>query len=72
MNQVLDIKDSKSKQVVAKLHLKEFNIEHRPQFIEYLRGGVELNLITAIDFTGSNGIVTSPSSLHYLNRNNPD
>ena len=33
---------------------------------EYIRMGLNLNLSIAVDFTGSNGIQKSPSSLHYL------
>ena len=35
-------------------------------FIDYLRGGMQINLWVAIDFTGSNGNPTLPNSLHYL------
>jgi hypothetical protein len=38
----------------------------RPSFIEYLRAGVTLNLMIAIDFTSSNREVTSSFSLHYI------
>ena len=34
-------------------------------FIDYLRGGVQINLWVAIDFTGSNGDPNTPTSLHY-------
>lgn len=34
--------------------------------MSYLQGGLQLNLSVAIDFTGSNGVVTHPTSLHYL------
>jgi len=46
------------------LKLLSFSIQEKPTFIDYLRGGEQLNLIAAIDFTGSNGIPTQPSSLH--------
>jgi Copine len=36
----------------------------------YLQGGLQLNLSVAIDFTGSNGVVTHPTSLHYMNQYN--
>jgi hypothetical protein len=36
-------------------------------FVDYLRGGCELSLMVAIDFTASNGAPTMPSSLHYMN-----
>ncbi|KAF4689216.1 hypothetical protein FOZ60_001909, partial [Perkinsus olseni] len=34
-------------------------------FLEYIEGGLEINLIVAIDFTFSNGDPNHPSSLHY-------
>lgn len=40
-----------------------------PSFVDYLRSGLQLNLIVAIDFTGSNGSPTAPTSLHYINSN---
>ena len=38
-------------------------------FIDYLRGGMQINLWVAIDFTGSNGAPNLPNSLHYLGTN---
>ena len=35
-------------------------------FLDYLRGGMQINLWVAIDFTGSNGLPNTPTSLHYL------
>ena len=35
-------------------------------FIDYLRGGMQINLTVAIDFTGSNGPPNMPNSLHYI------
>lgn len=35
-------------------------------FMDYLIGGCEINLITAIDFTASNGDPRDPKSLHYI------
>jgi len=37
--------------------------------IELIGLGMQMSLYVAIDFTGSNGIPTSPSSLHYMNPN---
>ena len=50
-------------EVIKKKHLT---------FIDYLRCGVQISLSIAIDFTGSNGAYTSPSSLHFLNPMNPN
>eukprot|EP00742_Colponemidia_sp_Colp-10_P002200 GILJ01002352.1.p1 GENE.GILJ01002352.1~~GILJ01002352.1.p1 ORF type:complete len:570 (+),score=97.05 GILJ01002352.1:35-1711(+) len=38
-----------------------------PTFLDYIAGGCELNLIVAIDFTGSNGDPNHPNSLHFRN-----
>ena len=35
-------------------------------FIDYVSGGCELNVMVAIDFTGSNGDPRKPGTLHYL------
>ncbi len=39
------------------------------QFGDYISAGLELALITCIDFTASNGIQNDPSSLHYIAQN---
>ena len=35
-------------------------------FLDYIRGGMQINLTIAIDFTGSNGDPSRPFSLHYI------
>src|SRR5690606_7017927 len=37
-------------------------------FMDFIRGGEQLNFMTAIDFTGSNGDPSSSKSLHYLDK----
>ncbi|CAM6001878.1 unnamed protein product [Sphagnum balticum] len=54
------------------LVLSNFILIQRPTFIDYLRGGLQLNMIVAIDFTGSNGVPSQPSSLHYMNPVKPN
>jgi hypothetical protein len=44
----------------------------RPTFVDYLQGGLQLNMMVAIDFTGSNGHPKTPTSLHYMNPNAPN
>lgn len=34
--------------------------------MQYILGGCEISLVVGIDFTGSNGPVTDPSSLHFI------
>lgn len=52
--------------------LENITFIEKPQFVDYLRGGLQLNLIVAIDFTGSNGSPSSPTSLHYMNPMKPN
>ncbi len=37
-----------------------------PSFLDYIKGGCEMQLCVAIDFTGSNGDPRQPGTLHYL------
>ena len=53
----------------AKLFIHGFSCEDRVSFLDYICGGCEIGVQVAIDFTLSNGAVTSPDSLHYINRN---
>ncbi|ESO91349.1 hypothetical protein LOTGIDRAFT_209681 [Lottia gigantea] len=43
-----------------------FGIEQQHSFIDYIRGGMQMNFTVAIDFTASNGNPHDPTSLHYL------
>ena len=53
----------------GKLILENYQLIQTPNFIDYLKSGLQLNLVVAIDFTGSNGSPSSPSSLHYAGPN---
>ena len=37
-------------------------------FLDYIRGGLKLHFVVAIDFTTSNGLPNDPNSLHYWDR----
>ncbi|KAK6185840.1 hypothetical protein SNE40_007986 [Patella caerulea] len=41
-------------------------------FLDYIFGGMQINFTVGIDFTGSNGNPREPSSLHYINPNQPN
>lgn len=56
----------------GRIVLEQFELFKKPSFVDYLRGGLELNMIVAIDFTGSNGSPKQPSSLHYMNPTAPN
>ncbi|NXA61406.1 CPNE5 protein, partial [Mohoua ochrocephala] len=47
--------------------LLSFAVEAEHTFLDYIRGGTQLNFTVAIDFTASNGNPSQPTSLHYLN-----
>ena len=40
-----------------------------PSFLDYVSGGLELNVVVAIDFTGSNGDPRQPGTLHHIDKN---
>lgn len=40
-----------------------------PNFVDYISGGCELNVVVGIDFTGSNGDPRQPGTLHYIDPN---
>jgi hypothetical protein len=61
--QILSIRDEKQSQT-GSFRVRECTVENRPSFYDYLRGGVQLNLVTAIDFTASNRPPFDPNSLH--------
>lgn len=44
----------------------------RLTFTQLLKKGLQISLIVGIDFTGSNGNPSSPSSLHYINGSTPN
>jgi hypothetical protein len=39
---------------------------HPPTFVDYIRGGCSLEVVVAIDFTGSNGNPREKGTLHYI------
>lgn len=47
------------------LLIKQIDLAKEPTFLDYISNGCELGLIAAVDFTGSNGDPSLPSSLHY-------
>lgn len=64
-----EIKNPSNKKIEGQLGLKFKNLEINYSFVEYLQGGMDISLICCVDFTGSNGIPSHPTSLHYLNPN---
>lgn len=48
--------------------VKAVKIEQDTTFIDYVRGGLKINLTVAVDMTSSNGLCSSASSLHHLKK----
>ena len=53
-------------QDVGVVILNQLNLQQKFNFYDYIHGGIQLNLITAIDFTSSNRDPRDPRSLHYI------
>ncbi|XP_034076632.1 copine-9 isoform X1 [Gymnodraco acuticeps] len=46
--------------------LLSFKVDSECTFVDFIRGGTQLNFTVAIDFTASNGNPSQPTSLHYM------
>ncbi|KAM3138201.1 hypothetical protein pb186bvf_009664 [Paramecium bursaria] len=57
-------KQNKNK-VVGTLQVTQFILNQKASFIDFLQGGLQLNLLVAIDFTASNKNINDITSLHY-------
>jgi hypothetical protein len=57
----------KKKKASGQIHILNFHVEAQSSFIDYIRGGMQLNFTVAVDFTASNGNPQAPTSLHYYN-----
>lgn len=51
------------------LLLQDFKATSESTFLEYLRSGIQLNVVCAVDFTGSNGHPLDDGSLHNMKSN---
>ncbi|XP_068758761.1 copine-8-like isoform X2 [Montipora capricornis] len=49
------------------ISLMNCKVEQQPSFLDFIRGGTQINFTVAIDFTASNGDPRNASSLHYIN-----
>ncbi|XP_059361515.1 copine-8-like [Carassius carassius] len=52
--------------------LRSFFSEIEFTFLDYMKGGTQINFTVAIDFTASNGNPAQPNSLHYINPYQPN
>ncbi|KAJ8041877.1 Copine-8 [Holothuria leucospilota] len=52
--------------------LENYKVEKVHSFLAYIRDGTQMNFTVAVDFTASNGDPRHPTSLHYINPNQPN
>ncbi|KAK6177558.1 hypothetical protein SNE40_015638 [Patella caerulea] len=62
----------KSYQNSGQVHLISSKVTPVYSFLDYIKGGMQMNFTVAIDFTASNGHPRQPSSLHFLNPHQPN
>jgi hypothetical protein len=63
---------NKEGKTLANLLLKTVEITDIPSFSDYLKEGVQISLIGAIDFSYSNGSAENPNSLHNVTSRQPN
>lgn len=51
----------------SSLTIRECYFEEKASFLQFVQNGLDINFMTAIDFTGSNGNPSLMDSLHYCN-----
>jgi len=51
------------------ISLMQCKLEQEPSFLDFIRGGTQINFTVAIDFTASNGDPKKPDSLHCVSSN---
>jgi len=64
-------KDKKKKKKLGNFHVLQYMSRPRNSFLDYMQGSVDIQLMAAIDFTGSNGHPADHQSLHYIYGHNP-
>jgi hypothetical protein len=62
----LTLKDVKKGKNRGSLVVKSAEFFRQPTFLDYLAGNMQINMVVAIDFTGSNGNPATPGTLHYI------
>ncbi|KAE8890881.1 Copine-3 [Phytophthora fragariae] len=71
-NETLQKKKGKKYTNAGLLVVAEVELYREHSFIDYLSGGLEMNLIIGIDYTASNGPPNDPRSLHFIDPRGPN
>ena len=64
-------KDKKKKKKLGNLSVLSYSSKPRNSFLDYMQGNVDMALMCAIDFTGSNGHPSDYQSLHHIYGSQP-
>jgi len=54
------------------LVFRQASVVQVPTFLDYIRGGCEISMVVAVDFTASNGDPRNPTSLHHIDPSHPN
>jgi len=57
---------NQSKKLCGSLIIDQYLNRVQYQFGDFMEGGLQLSLVTCIDFTASNGVPSDKASLHYV------
>ncbi|EGZ26295.1 hypothetical protein PHYSODRAFT_540811, partial [Phytophthora sojae] len=71
-NEALQKKKGKKYTNAGLLVVAEVELYREHSFIDFLSGGLEMNLIIGIDYTASNGPPNDPRSLHFIDPRGPN
>uniref|UniRef100_A0A7S2SLX7 C2 domain-containing protein n=1 Tax=Rhizochromulina marina TaxID=1034831 RepID=A0A7S2SLX7_9STRA len=63
---LVETKKSGKRKSAGTIQVQEARISKYSTFLDYIKGGWELNMVMGVDFTGSNGNPADPASLHYI------
>ena len=70
-NEFILTKNLNSSETIGKIIIN-YTSQSKKTFMDYLKGGLNLNLNIAIDYTSSNGLPNYNNSLHYIYGNEPN
>lgn len=72
VNAQIAAKKKKNYRHSGELNFVDFKVVPVYSFVDYLMGGLSINLMVGVDFTGSNGAPSLPTSLHHINSDKPN
>jgi len=65
----LELEGPKTRKINGYIEFAHFSLINKANFLEYLRGDIQINVVVGIDFTSSNKEPKNPKSLHAMKKN---